>query len=149
MDKNSVGDGDREEIERERNRKTNRIQRRAMKRRLHDLNRRIIPDIDRRVRREGHLWEAESARVRVLVGPDDLEYAGHGEGHVGGTAAGTVGAEAEIDVEEGGGMALEPAGLYGDGAAFEGPQGAVGGCGHAAAWEGEELVGDLAWGEGE
>lgn len=59
---------------------------------------------------------------------------GHGERHVRGTVVGTIGAESEIKVEEGGGVALEPAGLDGDGAAVDGPESAVGGGAHAAAW---------------
>lgn len=43
------------------------------------------------------------------------------------------GAETEVDVEEGGFVALEPAGLDAEGAAGGGPVGAVGGGGDAAA----------------
>ncbi len=76
------------------------------------------------------MWQAECARVWVLCGPYDLEGRHHVEGHVEWDLA-----EADVDVEEGGGVALEPARLDGEGAALDGPFGAVRGHGHAAAWK--------------
>lgn len=58
-----------------------------------------------------------------------MEHGQHGVAVVKGLVA-----ETHVDVEEGEGVAGEPARLDGDGAAFEGPFCAVGGCGHAAAW---------------
>ena len=69
-----------------------------------------------------------------------MEDGDHGEGHVGWSAVGPVGAESEIHVEEGGGVALEPAWLKGDGSAGCGPEGAVRCCWHAAACWGEMSV---------
>lgn len=77
------------------------------------------------------MGQAECARVWVLCGPCDLEGGHHVEGHVERHLA-----EAHIDVEEGGGVTLEPAGLDGEGAASDGPFGAVVGHGHTAAWGG-------------
>lgn len=65
-----------------------------------------------------------------------MEDGHHGEGHVGWSVVGPVGAESEVHVEECGGVALEPAGLQRDCSAGDGPECAVGCCGHAAAWEG-------------
>lgn len=110
-----------------------------MHRRLHNLNRSIIPHIHRRIRREGNLRQTKRSRIRSLAWPSDLEHWHHGERHVWGTAERgiifrTIVAESEVDVEEGGGVALEPAGLDGDGAAGYRPVGAVAGGGHTAAW---------------
>ena len=80
--------------------------------RLHNLNGRIPPHNRRIIRRQRHLRQTKRARIRLLCGARDLEDGHHGEGHVG-----WEGAVAEVDVEEGGGVALEPAGLEGDGAA--------------------------------
>lgn len=100
--------------------------------RLNDLNSRQITHLDiDGVVRQRHLGQAEGAGVGVAGGTDDLEGREHGEGDVG-----WLRAEAHVDVDEGGGVAGEPAGLDSDGAAVYGPFGAVGGGGHAAAWEG-------------
>ena len=105
-----------------------------MYRRLDHLNGSVIAHVDSLVGGEGNLRETEGAGVRVFGGADDLEDGHHGEGHVWRTVVGAAGAEAHVHVEEGGGMALEPAGLEGDGAAADGPEGAVCCCGHSAAW---------------
>lgn len=104
-----------------------------MNRRLHDLNRRIISYINRRICGQWHLRQTEGSRVRIFARADDLHDGGHGERHVLGTIVGAIGAESEIKVEEGGGVTLKPAGLNGDGAAVDGPESAVGGSRHAAA----------------
>ena len=49
-------------------------------------------------------------------------------------------AEAHVDVDVGGRMVCEPAGLKGDGTAGDGPVGAVGGRAHATACEDEMLA---------
>jgi len=80
------------------------------------------------------LRQADRAGVRVLARPNDLEDRNHGEGHVGRSIVRSVGAEAQIDVDEGSGVALEPAWLESDSTTGYGPLGAVGCCWHAAAW---------------
>jgi hypothetical protein len=97
-------------------------------RRLNNLDRRLVAHVHRRVRRQRHLRQAERARVRIPRRPDDLEGGHHVEGHVEGGLA-----EAQVDVDEGACVALEPAGLDCYGAAFQGPFGAVLRGGHAAA----------------
>lgn len=112
--------------------------------RLYDLDGRVVAYLHGGVCWERDLWQTEGAGVGPLAGTGDLKDGHHGEGHVGGAAVGAVGAEAKVDVEEGGGVALEPAGLDGDGAAGYGPEGAVARGAHAAAWEGG-LAGEY-WG---
>jgi hypothetical protein len=121
-----------------------------MNSRLHHLDRRIVPNVRRGYSaREGYLREAEGARVGILRGADDLEDGHEGEGHVWWAVVGAAGAEAHVHVEEGCCMSLEPARLEGDGAALDGPGGAVCGCAHAAAWEGMLVeLGELADGKG-
>lgn len=96
----------------------------------------IIPNIHRRVRRQRHLRQTERSGVWVPRGPDNLEYWHHRVRHVWWSAVGPVGPKPEVHVEKGCGMPLEPAGLYSDSSSSYGPFGSVGGCGHAAAWEG-------------
>lgn len=88
-----------------------------MLRRLHHLNGCIIAYLRRVIRRQGHLREAEAAVVLLVRRAEDLEDLLHGEGVVLWN-----GAFAQVDVEEGGGVAGEPAGLDADGAAGDGPQ---------------------------
>ena len=99
-----------------------------MQRGFNHLDGSVVADFDGRVDGEGHLREAECARVGVLGRADELDAVEHGVGHVRGH-----GAETHVDVDVGGGVALEPARLEGDGAAFYGPFGAVGGGREAAA----------------
>jgi len=106
---------------------------RAVDGHLDDLDGGIVTDVHGGVGREGDLRQAEGAGVGSVAGTVDLEDGHHGEGHVGGTAVRAVGAEAEVDVEEGGAVALEPAGLEGEGAAEEGPGCAVAGGAHSSA----------------
>lgn len=102
--------------------------------RLHDLDRRVVAHARARVGGKRHLRQAEGARIWVLARADDLEDGHHGEGHVGRPMVGPVGAETEVDVEEGRSVPVKPTWLQGDGAASCGPEGAVGGGAHAAAW---------------
>lgn len=111
-----------------------------MHRGLNYLNRRIRAQDGRIIRRQRHLRQTNRARVGLLGGPGDLEDGDHGQGEVL-----RHGAFAQVDVHVGGGVALEPAGLQGDGAAGDGPERAVGREGHAAAWGGG-LVRGSAWG---
>lgn len=80
-----------------------------------DLDGGVVAGLDGGVGWERHLWEAEASWVGVLGGADDLEDGHHGEGHVGGAAGRAVGAESEVYVEEGGGVALEPTWWMGEG----------------------------------
>ena len=88
-----------------------RVQRCPVKGRLHRLDGCVVPNLDGHVRGQRHLGQADGARVGVLAGADDLEDGHHGEGHVGRAVVGSVGAEAQVHVEEGCRVALEPAGL--------------------------------------
>lgn len=99
-----------------------------MLRRQNHLNRRIITHIHRMPRRQRHLRETDCPRIRQVTGPLEGKRLDHGVAHVG-----RDGAEAHVHVDEAGGVAWEPAGLEGDGAAADGPVGAVGRGGHAAA----------------
>ena len=96
--------------------------------RLNDLNGRQITHIHRQTGRQRNLGQTECARIRVRGGTDDLEGREHWVAHVL-----RYGAETEIEVEEGCGVALEPAWLNGDGAALDRPFCAVGGGWHSAA----------------
>ena len=97
---------------------TYRIKRSTMHGQLNQLNRRVHAGLDGQVGGQRHLGQAHGARVGVLAGAEDLERRDHGETHVERTAVGGVAADAEVDVHERGGVALEPARLEGDGAAF-------------------------------
>ena len=107
-----------------------------MHRNLHNLNCRQITRLNRMIRRQRDLGQANRAWVRSLTRPCDLENGDEGEGEVVWTVVGTVDAEAHVDVHEGCGVPLEPAGLQGDGATADGPGCAVAGGGHTAACEG-------------
>lgn len=100
-----------------------------MLRRLDDLDGGVVPNVGREIGRQRHLRKAPAALVLLIAGTRDLEDWQHGEGVVE-----WDGACAEVDVEEGGRVAGKPAGLDADGAAGDGPEGAVRGDGHAAAW---------------
>lgn len=108
-----------------RTKKTHRKQRRAVHGELDDLDGGVVPRLHGGVGRQGDLGQADRPRVGVLGRPQDLEGRDHGEAHVPGPVVGPVGAEAHVDVEEGRGVALEPARLEGEGAARRGPVGAV------------------------
>lgn len=105
-----------------------------MLRNLHDLDRCVVARRYGGVGWQGHLGQTHGARVRVRAGADDLEGRDHGEAHVFGAAVGSIGAEAQVDVQEGCLVALEPARLEGDGAALSGPVCSVCGCWITAAW---------------
>lgn len=83
---------------------------------LNDLDGRIVAHLGGEVGREGHLRQTETPVVLHVAGTEDLEDWLHGEGVVRRDAPGT-----QVDVEESGGMAGEPAGLDPDGAAGDGP----------------------------
>jgi len=81
--------------------------------RLDDLDGGVVADVDGDVGRQWHLRQAKRARVRAVRRADDLEDGHHGERHVE-----RHGADAQVDVDEGGLVAGEPTGLEGHGAAL-------------------------------
>lgn len=87
------------------------------------------------------MWQAECAWVWAFAGPGDLEGWYHHEGPVCWASISSIGAPAKIDVEECGGMPLEPAGLDGNGAAEEWPFRAVLGQFESAAWVEKDVSG--------
>lgn len=105
-----------------------------MLRNLHNLDGGIITGLDRGVCRQRHLGDADCARVGIRRGTDDLDGRHHRVAHVRRTAARAVGAETQVDVDEGGLVALEPARLKCNRAAQGGPIGPICGDGVAAAW---------------
>lgn len=104
------------------------IKRRPMLRRLNNLNRSIVPHTRRIIRRQRHLRQTKSAIILHIRGSYDGEDGQHRVAVVQWLVA-----VAHVEVELGEGVAGEPAGLDGDGAAFDGPFCAVGGGGYAAA----------------
>lgn len=97
--------------------------------RLDDLDRRIVADFGRIIRRQRHLGKTERAIVLLIRRSHDLERGQHGVGVVERLVS-----VAHVDVDKSEGVAREPAGLDGNSAALQGPFGAVLGHGHAAAW---------------
>lgn len=104
------------------------VQRSTMLRRLNDLDRSLVPNLSCEIRRQRHLRKTPAAVVLLVAGTRNLKDGLHRLGVVEGDLAG-----AEVDVEEGGGVAGEPAWLDADGAAGDGPFRAVRGYGHSAA----------------
>jgi hypothetical protein len=90
---------------------THRVQRSTVHRQLNHLDRGVIASLDVRTRRKGYLRQADSAGIRVFAGSEDLEGGHHRVRHVGRATVGAVCAEAEVHVDEGCCMALEPARL--------------------------------------
>ena len=118
-----------------------RIQRGAMDSMLNDLNGREITGLDIGIFRQGHLREADGAGIGAVGRAEDLDGGPHGVRHVLGAVVGAIGAEAKIDVDEGGLVAAEPARLEGDSAAGRGPVRSVLGGANAAAWKGVSILG--------
>jgi len=104
------------------------IQRGAVDRGLNDLDCGVVAHVDRQVGWYGDLWQADRARVGLGRGANDLEGRNHDVRHVRWNCS-----QAQVHVDEGRGVALEPAWLDGDGAAADGPFGAIRGGGHSAA----------------
>ena len=108
-----------------------------MLRQLNHLNGRILPDDSGVIDRQGDVRETHTARVDGVLRARDLEHGLHDHREVLRQAA-----VAEVDVYEGRCVAAEPAWLEADGAAADGPEGAVSRGLHAAAWgRGGVLVG--------
>lgn len=103
-----------------------------MLRRLHHLDSRLVANFHTNIRRQRDLRQTEGAGVRVVGRAGDLEGRDDGVAHVLGGLA-----EAKVDIDQGSLVAREPSGLDCDGAAQDGPFGAVLGCWHAAAWKRE------------
>ena len=91
-----------------------------MLRQLNNLNGRILPDDSRIIDRQGHVRETHTARVDGVLRARDLEHGLHDHREVLRQAA-----VPEVDVHEGRCVAAEPAWLEADGAAADGPEGAV------------------------
>ena len=109
------------------------IQSSAMLRSLNNLNGRIVAYDSREVGRERYLRQTDAAVVQKIVGPRDAEHGLHDE-----RVIQRDGAFAQVDVDEGVGVAVEPAWLHADGSTCYGPLGAVFGHGHAATWRGDD-----------
>lgn len=99
-----------------------------MRSKFHNLDGSQIASLDDGAGGQRDLREADGTGVGVLGRAEQLEGRDHGVGHVHGTVVGSVGAEAQVDVEEGRLVALEPSRLECDGAAGRRPVGPVG-CG--------------------
>lgn len=113
-----------------------------MARRLNKLHARPITALDscRPHRpRNVQLRDADRARVGVVRRAVDVKL-GQGEGVILRLLS-----NAQVDVDEGCLVALEPPGLEGDGAARDGPVGAVGGWGDAAAFLTGITFGQRCW----
>lgn len=107
---------------------------------LDDLDRRVVAGVHDGIGGERDLRQADGARVGALGGAEQAKGRHHGERHVLGPVVGPVGAEAQVYVDGGLVVALEPAGLEGEGAAERRPEGSVARGAHAAALgEGDEV----------
>lgn len=106
-----------------------------MFRRFHDLNGRHVTGLDTDIGRQRHLRQTDSSRVGVVRGTGDLEGGNDRVAHVLGDLA-----EANVDIEQGRRVAWEPARLESDGAATDGPVGAILRSGHATACAGGQLL---------
>jgi hypothetical protein len=113
--------------------KTYREERRSVLSELDELDSSQVAGLDGGVCRQGYLREADCSRERIVRGALDGEGVNHGEGHVWGSVVGAVGAKAQVDVDDGQGVASEPARLKGECAARRGPVCAVLGGSYAAA----------------
>lgn len=104
---------------------------------LDNLDGGLVAGLDVCADGQRNLSETDGAGVGIVGRAEDLEGMDHGVAHVGRAAVNVgagIGAKAKIDLKERGEVAAEPAGLEGDGAAANGPVGAVLGDSRAAAW---------------
>lgn len=88
---------------------------------LDQLDRGVVTRADGDIGRQGHLGQTHGTGVRVVCRADDQEGRDDGVAHIGGDLA-----EADIDVDQGSGVAWEPARLEGDSTTADGPLGSVG-----------------------
>lgn len=105
------------------------VQRGAVFRRLHHLDRREITNFGTDVGRQRDLGQTEGTGVGVVGRTRNLEWWHDGVAHVEGNLA-----ESHIDIDQGRQVALEPAGLDSDSATGDGPLGAVASARHTTAW---------------
>ena len=109
-------------------------QRRPVRRQLHNLDRRLVPRLDPQVRRHLDFGEAHRPREGRVRRPQELPRGSESGVPVQGPAVGPVGVEPDVDVQEGRGVAREPARLEGESAACRGPVGSIIAEGEAAAY---------------
>ena len=110
------------------------IQGRAVLRRFDDLDGGVVANPGGVIHGEWHLRQAETAVVLQVVGSRDFEHRHHRHGVVSRHVA-----VPQIDVEECGGVTGKPARLDPDGAAGDGPLGAIFRNGYSAACEERDL----------
>lgn len=93
---------------------------------LDDLDSSVVADLEVGcVDGQGHLRETEGSRIEVSRWTGDLENGDHRVAHIEGVGAGPFSLVSHVDVEEGGGVALEPTRLDRDRSSFQGPLGSV------------------------
>lgn len=97
---------------------------------LDQLNCGIVARADGDIGRQGHLGQTHGTGVRVIGRADDLEGWDNRVAHVVGDFT-----EAEVDIDQGSGVAWEPARLEGDSTTADGPLGTVGRPGHTTTLE--------------
>ena len=102
--------------------------------RLDQLNCCVVSNIDCKIGWKRNLGETEGSRIWILAGADNLHAIEHDIRHVR-----RICAKAQIDVDEGSSVSLEPSRLECDGTAFQRPLGAVCRGGHSAACVGQQL----------
>lgn len=103
--------------------------------RLNQLDCGVVTRADGDIGRQRHLWQTHSPGVRIVGRADDEEGRDDGVAHIFRDFA-----EAEIDVDQGSGMAWEPARLEGDSTAADGPLSSVGRPGHTTALKNESVI---------
>lgn len=96
---------------------------------LHDLDRRIVANVDADVGRKRHLRETKLAAILFVRRAVDLEDGNHDMAHVQGLRPQT-----QVDVHERGRVAGEPAWLYANCSAADRPFGSVCAGWQTAAW---------------
>lgn len=98
---------------------------------LYYLDRSVVTDFHRCVRWERDLWKTEGTRIGSFAGTRDLEHWYHGEGHVWWSTIRPISSEAQVDVEEGRSVPLEPTRLDGYSSTTDRPICSVCRCSHA------------------
>lgn len=114
--------------------------------RIHeDLNRRVDTSLDANVGRVRnlHLVQANSAREGIVAGADDGKGRHDLMRHLERSAIGAIGSHAQVDLQHGGCVADEPAGLEGYRASGRGPVCAVCRQRDSATFEGMLVLGQV------